>query len=131
MKDNLILLRQLFLFGIVGGIGFIVDAGILHITKPVLGIYWGRGLSFISAVFATWVLNRNITFKTDKKTSLFKEFLFYLWCMLFGGIANLLSYYILIHYFLLVAENPTIGVAIGSIAGMFVNFVTSKFLVFK
>lgn len=131
MGSKLMLLRQLFLFGIVGTIGFIVDAGILYLSKSFLGLYWGRGLSFVCAVFATWILNRNITFKANHKLSLFKEFAFYLWCMLFGGAANLITYYLLIHYFGLVAENPIIGVAIGSVVGMAINFLSSKFLVFK
>lgn len=133
MRINLLLFRQLLLFGIVGTIGFIVDAGVLYLSKSFLGLYWSRGLSFISAVFVTWLLNRNITFHTTtgNKISVTKEFLLYLWCMLFGGIANLATYYFLVRFYTIISEHPIIGVAIGSIVGMFINFISSKWLVFR
>lgn len=131
MQNKWKITRQLFLFGIVGTIGFLVDVGVLYLVKNLFGFYIGRTLSFISAVFVTWFLNRTFTFKQRSKKSILGEFLYYFWCMIFGGLANLLAYYLLISHYALIAESPIIGVAIGSLVGMLINFITSKFLVFK
>lgn len=124
-------LASLFIFGIVGVIGFVVDAGVLYLLAPLLGPVVGRLFSFITAVFVTWLLNRNITFKAGKRQNKLFEFLYYFWCMIFGGLTNLATYYILLHYSQTVFDYPIIGVAAGSIAGMLINFVSSKYLVFK
>lgn len=131
MKINLLMLQQLFLFGIVGVVGFLVDSGVLYLTKSFLGLYIGRMFSFVSAVLTTWLLNRIITFKKNTNTSLIREFMLYLGCMFFGGLVNLGTYYLLINNSSFILDNPIIGIAIGSVAGMLINFISSKWLVFK
>ena len=124
------LIKQIFLFGIVGTIGFVVDTIVLYCLKDFIGLIWGRGISFCSAVIATWLLNRNLTFKKSQTKSHIREFTYYFSAMILGGCVNLLAYYIAVNY-KLVATNPIIGVAIGSIAGMVVNFISSKWFIFK
>ena len=121
------MLKRLFWFGLVGVAGFAVDAGVLYLLKDLTGLYSARALSFVAAVFATWILNRTITFKQkDSGLNKRKEFLAYLSLMLIGGAFNYFSFVLLIIYVDVVREHPIIGVAIGSILGMLVNFFTAS-----
>jgi len=57
-------MKKLFRFLLAGSVGFIVDAGVLHLLlwyTPV-GPFVGRAVSIPSALLATWILNRNFTF---------------------------------------------------------------------
>jgi len=57
-------MKKLFRFLIAGGVGFVVDAGVLHLLLwfTPFGPFVGRAISIPSALLATWVLNRNFTF---------------------------------------------------------------------
>jgi putative flippase GtrA len=94
----MILLRELVRFVLIGTAGFIVDAGILYLLKETaLGNYGGRGVSFSSAVFFTWVLNRCFTFRRYiSGMVLWSEFTRYFVSMLGGGSVNIAIYAILI-----------------------------------
>ncbi|AFE57945.1 GtrA family protein [Rahnella aceris] len=126
------IIRELFFFGLVGTVGFLVDVGILYLLKPLIGLYFGRAFSFLSAVFITWLFNRLYTFKDREtnKTLLF-EFAHYLSYMLAGGAINLGSYYLLIHQVRFINEQPVYAVAFGSLAGMLVNFISSRFFLYS
>ena len=57
-------MKKLFRFLLAGSVGFVVDAGVLHLLlwyTPV-GPFIGRAVSIPSALLATWILNRNFTF---------------------------------------------------------------------
>jgi len=121
-------------FGLVGTLGFVVDASVLYACMHFLGLgpYSGRALSFVTAVLVTWFCNRHFTFK-DKKgnhaasTQLGK---FFVSC-LGGFVFNYGTYALLITHSDLIHTYPIIGVAIGSIAGLFFNFGASKYVVFR
>lgn len=92
-------------------------------------MYIARALSFISAVFVTWSLNRSITFKHRiSGQSQLKEFFTYFLYMISGGLINYAVYVVLISTNQLIYELPVIAVAIGSIAGMFTNYMLSAYL---
>lgn len=125
-------LRELFFFAISGCLGFLVDTAVLYLLMGSMGPYIARGLSFLSAVLFTWLFNRSVTFKG--KSSNMKagsEFASYLLLMLCGGAVNYGIYSCLISAYRIVFEHPVIGVAAGSIAGMFVNLATSKLILFR
>ena len=124
--------RQLFWFVVAGGAGFVVDTGVLYLLKNALGLYGARLVSFLCAVFATWLINRALTFH-DRKSGLSvkKEFFVYLCLMIIGGGFNYGVYAFLIHTYSGIAQYPVFGVAAGSIAGMTVNLLTSKYLLFR
>ena len=125
--------RQFLRFASVGVLGFIIDAGTLAIAVHGLhlGLYVGRGLSFLIAVTATWALNRNYAFRDTASPGRAAEWLRYLLSNAVGGSVNVGSYAWLIHQSAGVRENPTLGVALGSIAGMVVNFTLMKVFVFR
>ena len=83
--------KEFITFGAIGTAAFVVDAAILYLVKGILGIYWGRGLSFFCAVIFTLILNRNFTFrKRWSGKTMFSEFGQYLIVMLGGGVLNYL-----------------------------------------
>ena len=121
-------------FGIVGGIGFLVDAGLLHLMLQLgLGYYGGRLVSFLAAATTTWILNRSFTFRRETPSASHPagEWLAYLGLMVIGGVVNYGTYAAAIELSEPVRRYPVLGVALGSIAGMAINFWTSKTLVFE
>jgi putative flippase GtrA len=125
---------QMLRFGIVGGIGFLVDAGVLTLMLALgLGPYSGRVVSFLAAATTTWALNRSFTFRRDSPSPTHPagEWLAYLGLMVIGGLVNYGTYALAVAILDPVARHPVIGVALGSIAGMAINFWTSKTMVFE
>ena len=51
--------------------------------------------------------------------------------MIVGGVINLAIYMLLVAMSSTIAQYPIIGVAAGSVTGMMVNYLSSKFLIFK
>ncbi len=124
--------RQLLFFGIAGVVGYGIDASITTLLHPYLGVYAARIPAFIAAATATWFINRSLTFgkHTSRHTSLFREYTHYLLLMVAGLVVNYGAYVVSI---MLVGNIPhavLICVAIGSLAGMLVNFVVSKKFIF-
>lgn len=131
-KNKMKAIKELFFFGIAGVLGFLTDAGTLYLVKPFTGVYFGRLLSFFLAVIVTWLFNRNITFKENSvHMNLISEFLHYLSLMVVGGTINLGVYYLLVASVDQIREWPVIAVAVGSIAGMVANFISSRYLLYK
>lgn len=125
-------LRQFLRFGIAGALGFVVDAAVLFgAIKIGAGPYGGRLLSFFCAAFVTWQFNRRYTFPGKRPRSAWREWCEYLGAMAFGGVCNYGAYAIAFTHIPAGSATPVVAVAIGSIAGMFVNFVSAKKLVFR
>ncbi|GAB2178137.1 GtrA family protein [Dongia sp. agr-C8] len=128
------LVGQMLRFGIVGGIGFLVDTGVLYLMLAwSLDPYSGRVFSFLAAATATWILNRSFTFRRDSPSGKHPagEWLAYLGLMVIGGLVNYGIYAAAVALSEPVHRQPVIGVALGAIAGMAINFWTSKTMVFE
>lgn len=125
--------RQLVLFGVGGTIGFIVDAGVLQLL--VSGLAWdrfsGRLISFLCAATATWLFNRHYTFSGIRRHSLFGEWSRYIFAMSGGFACNFATYSTLVLWFNLDRQYLILGVAAGSIAGLGVNFLASRYWVYR
>ena len=123
---------QFVRFAIAGVIGFVVDAGVLYLTLACgLGLFAGRGVSFMAAVWVTWRINRRHTFHVRAERSAWVEWWRYLLSMLGGASVNYAAYstvVLTVHGGRLV---PLIAVACGSVAGLFVNFFAAKLWAFK
>ena len=125
-------MRQFLLFGIAGTLGFLVDAGVVSLLVNGLGAnpYLARLVSFLCAVAATFAFNRRYTFAASAPQSLWAQGRRYLLAMSGGFVVNYGSYAALVHGSELVRDWPVIGVAVGSVAGLVVNYLSSRFWVF-
>ncbi|NTV02177.1 MAG: GtrA family protein [Chlorobiaceae bacterium] len=122
----------LFWFGMAGAIGFLVDVGVLYLLKGAMGLYAARVVSFLCAAFSTWLFNRAVTFRGRRSGhSRAKEFGLYLALMTIGGSVNYGVFALLVSRMAMAAQHPVVGVAAGSLAGMAVNLLTSRFLLFR
>jgi putative flippase GtrA len=125
---------QFLRFGIVGGLGFLVDTGILYLMLALgLDRYSGRIFSFLGAATATWLLNRSFTFRRDSPSDQHPagEWLAYLGLMAIGGLVNYGVYAAAVTFWDLAHRHPVIGVAFGAVAGMAINFWSAKTMVFE
>ena len=119
MKIN----RSLLLFGVVGIAGLLVDMAVLALLHPFLGVYGARLVSFIAAASTTWLLNRRLTFAgRGAAVGLGGEYVRYLGLMLGGGTVNYAVYSLLALQFQQTSLWLAIYVAVGSLAGMSVNY---------
>lgn len=125
--------KEILLFAISGAIGFVVDAGIVQwlVRGFAFNPYGARVLSFLAAATTTWAFNRRYTFSGRSSGSKRRELLRYLIAMAFGFALNYGTYAACLALWPLVHQWPAIGVAAGSVAGAFVNFLSSKYWIFR
>jgi putative flippase GtrA len=118
--------RSLALFCVSGSLALLVDIGVLYLTKPVLGVYGGRAVSFLCAATFTWLFNRHITFKGVRQGGVLSEYLTYLSSMAVGGAINYGVYVACLQAFDVVRAQPAIGVGISSLFGLVFNYLAAK-----
>jgi putative flippase GtrA len=124
--------KKLFLFGLAGGVGFVVDTAVLYALKGALGLYGARVVSFVCAVITTWLINRSLAFREQTAdVPLLREFATYLGAMILGGLVNYAIFAALVAIIPFVAVNPVIGIAGGVVGGMMVNYLLADRLVFR
>jgi putative flippase GtrA len=127
-------LAQEFLrFGVVGTLGFVVDTAVLYGALALgAGLYGGRALSYLTAATATWLLNRAWTFRgRGAGQKAHRQWALFVVVNLGGFVLNYGTYALLVAFVPVVAAHPVLGVAAGSVAGMFSNFFLSRQLVFR
>jgi len=121
---------QLLRFAVIGALGLLADVAVLYGALALgAGPYAGRALSFVAAVLVTWRLNRRYTFAPTG--SPWTEWWRYLGAMSGGALLNLAAYTLALWLLPAAPWVPAAAVALGSLAGMALNFVSAKFLVFK
>ena len=124
--------HQFARFAVIGVFGFGVDAGVLWLAMDAgTGFHLGRVISFLTAVSFTWALNRRHSFPSPEGANRFHQWLRYLLAMLVGGAVNLAASFASYHFFEVVQYWPVLAVAVGSLAGMLVNFFTARQFVFR
>lgn len=122
-------------FAAVGVLAFSVDAGVLHLVvfKCGTGLLLGRAISFACAASLAWTLNRVLTFDSyaDSRSALSLEWSRYLLASGCGGAVNYLAFAIAVGVSNVVADNPILGVGVGSGAGMTINYLLYSVFVFR
>lgn len=120
-------MRRFIRFCIVGGGGFVVDSLVYLFVNIFASPLISRLVSFSAAVFFTYAFNRLFTFESKNNANV-TEFAKYYANMVLGGAINIATFYVAIND---LDAHPVIGIALGSIAGLFVNFMTSRCLLTK
>jgi len=125
--------RQILLFAVSGVLGFVVDAGIVQflVREFAANPYGARVISFLAAATTTWGFNRKYTFAGHGGGSRRRELARYLVAMAAGFALNYGAYVACVMLWPLVRHWPAIGVAAGSVAGALVNFLSSKYWIFR
>lgn len=129
---------QLLRFAVAGIAGLAVDITVLYLALALgSGFHAGRVLSFLSAVWVTWQINRRYTFNAAAG-ALWRQWWRYLGAMAVGGAVN---YAVSAAVMALLARwpaaaplqpaAPLLAVCCGTVAGLALNFLSAKFLVFK
>lgn len=117
-------------FCVVGTIGFLVEAAIIQIVKWIWidFLLYVRFVSFPTALFVTWILNRVFVFESNN--SKVKEVVKYVVVQVLGALLNISVYSIFIIYSLFFFNYPVLALALGSIVALFWNYIFSKIWVF-
>lgn len=114
-------------FGVVGAIGFFVDATVLYLLIGYLGPFYGRCVSLVCSMMTTWVMNRNITFADSRRPyTKWAEGAVYMGIMLVGASINFLIYAALMLGNELVQSYPILGVAVASAFALLWNFTVVR-----
>lgn len=123
---------QMVRFAVAGVAGLVADVVVLYVMLALgMGLFGGRAISFLSAVWVTFRLNRRYTFGSHPDQSVWGEWWRYLGAMIAGGAVNYAAYSAVVVLFPNLPFLPMVAVAAGSLAGMSVNFASAKFLVFR
>ena len=126
--DLHLLSRQFGSFGLIGGVAFFVDTGILYGAMGLLGMdgYSGRALSWLGAVTFTWYLNRRFTFGSEPRVPMALQWLRFLAANSVGGLINVGVYAALVATSPLVREWLVVGVGAGAVCGLVANFFLAR-----
>jgi putative flippase GtrA len=119
-------------FVLVGAVGFVVDAGLLQALISLAG--WGpveaRAVAIPTAVFATWLLNRTITFPESHGGPVVSSLLRYAAVSAVGAGVNFIVFSILVFASHTMAAVPLVPLAIASIVALIVNYLGSRHFAF-
>ena len=119
-------------FGVVGCLGFLVDALVLLAGLALgLGPWLGRLVSYVAAASTTYALNHAWTFRGRAGgRPEARQWALFLLVNLSGFAVNFGTYAAAITLIPLASAQPVLAVAAGSIAGLAVNFTLSRQIVF-
>ena len=119
-------------FGLVGALGFVVDAGVMQalVSLAVWGPVEARAVSIPVAVLATWALNRTFTFR-DRDVPALRSLARYIAVSAAGAAVNFVVYTALVLSSHAMAAVPMAPLAIASIVALIVNFLGSKHFAFR
>ena len=114
-------------FLIVGGVGFLIDAGLVYgLSRLGMSPIFARIPAISMAILVTWVLNRKLTFAVENPASA-GELTRYLGVALISALLNFAVYSALVVAGIL----PVDAVGIATIALMFFSFFGYKLFAFR
>jgi len=125
--------KQAFSFWLVGLVGFAVDAAILYSLRLLFDtdLFIARFFSLAMAMTVSWYLNRKLTFAGQSSRSAFSEWVYYLAVNSIGGIINYSLFMWLVMNYDSLATYLMIPLAISSGIAAVVNFLLSKYVIFR
>lgn len=125
--------QQVLRFGLIGTVGFAIDTAVVYLAHFGLGLdlYSAGALAYLAAASSNWLLNRRFTFPEARRQHAGRQWLRFLFTQLAGFALNRGTYAALIAALPAARAQPVLAVAAGSLAGMAVNFLAARFLVFR
>jgi putative flippase GtrA len=126
--------QQFLKFCFVGGVGFVVDAGTFTILTKLAGLDLVTGRLFSMFVFgmtSTYLLNRYLTFRAQRSTTMFREYLRFAMANIIGNLLNFTTHSLLVENLALFHRLPILGIVAGTAVGLVFNFTGSKYFVFR
>jgi dolichol-phosphate mannosyltransferase len=127
-KKNVI--KELVKFGVVGGIGTLVNIAILYLLTEKIGVYYliSAIFSFIIAMSSNFILNKVWTFKENIKLGIGKKYLQFGLVSISALLINLFFLYIFTEIFgiyYIISQILAIGIA------LIINFFGNKIWTFS
>lgn len=120
-------IARLAKFLAVGGIGFVIDAGLVYLLSQAgMSPITARIPSILAAILATWTLNRRLTFRVAQRPSA-GELLRYASVALTSGVLNFGVYSLLVFN----GVTPLLAVALATVALMAFSFFGYKLFAFR
>ena len=127
------MLNQFLSFALVGAGGFVVDVLIVYTMIFVIGLspLTARIPSFLAAATFTWYFNRRLTFNDCDRSQPLSQWVRFLVVNAGGGVVNFATYAATLWLLGDAAVVPLLAVAAGSLTGLSVNYIASRYLVFQ
>ena len=126
------LIAEMLRFGIVGTSGYVIGTVLVYLMTPPLGKYAAGAVSFLIAASVNWAIHRAWTFRgRGGDTALHRQWLTFLAANSLGFALNFATYAALRTWSPLCDAHPFLATAGGTAAGMGVNFVMSRQVVFR
>ena len=119
-------------FCVVGGVGFIIDAGVLLMMTALLrqDPFTGRAVSFPVAVFVTFIFNRHWSFAHSQRSTLWRAVSAYFSVQAIGFACNILVYALAIALLPSPFNETVLCLAYASATALLVNFAGARLVVF-
>lgn len=128
-------MKRIGFYLLVGAVGFVVDAVVLTLLVKlnIVDAYSARLLSFPPAVLVTWLLNRQLVFKSGARTfkSRTGEYGRYFTVQTLGALINLAVYMLCLALLPVLQQWPVIALAAGSAVALVFNFAGARYWVFR
>lgn len=124
------LIMQIIKFGMVGGLCFLIDYGVMIFLTEVFNINYliSSGISFTVSVIVNYILSMRFVFETEKDDSAMKKFIIFVVLSVIGLIINQILMWILV-------DKIGIFYMISKIGATFIvmvyNFITRKLILEK
>ncbi|MDE1942387.1 MAG: GtrA family protein [Betaproteobacteria bacterium] len=125
--------REILWFAVAGTLGFVVDASVVTLLRSWAGAGFvsAKAVGFTLAVTVTWALNRRLAFAGAPRRHPLRQWGHYVWTNGLGGLVNNGTYLVAVFSVDAFARQPALAVALGSLAGMFFNYLAARHWVFR
>lgn len=124
------LIMQIIKFGMVGGLCFLIDYGVMIFLTEVFNINYliSSGISFTVSVIVNYVLSMRFVFETEQDDSAMKKFIIFVVLSIIGLIINQILMWILVDKIGIFYMISKIG---ATVIVMVYNFITRKLILEK
>ncbi len=116
----------------VSGLGFALDAGILHLgVANGLSPAWARVVSLGVAMQATFVINGLLVFRCLERHRLARQWAGYMAATGFGNLCNYWIFVTLVSLHERIVSAPMVALVVGSASAWSINYCAARLVVFR